>query len=416
MTSNDTPASSSGGAEAVEPTRPKLSGLRTTGGVVAAVIGVVVTYLALGTLFPAGSRIITFLPAFVWATAGPHLVVLSVVGVLLCVPLWRAGFRPVLRVVAAAFTVFAVIASVTITAVMVTGAHGDGGSVNLARALTLSTPSQGPDEITSYVTVDGKAQEARVFVPESGAEGAPVLMYIHGGAWNMGSAEDTDSLARWYASRGWFVVNVDYRLSTPDYPTWDKAPQDVACALSWSVGKATAAGADPDRLTVLGDSAGGHLALLLGWSAAGGTATSSCSETGQVPVPDAVVAAAPVSDLEYTYDNGAAPVGVDPREFTSDFLGGSPSSQPERLSAVSPSTYLTDSVPSTLVIQPELDDFIPAEGNYRTVDRAQELGADVTLAKVPFAYHGFDLFPGAIGGQIKNSIVSTYLERLGLAP
>ncbi|MBY3791516.1 alpha/beta hydrolase [Rhodococcus fascians] len=414
---NSTREPDSARGQAARARRPvRFGGLRTAAGVVAAVIGLLISYLALGNLVPAGESVFTLAPTYVWANFAPQLVVVSLLGVLLCVPLWLARHRPVLRGTASVLVIIGLVASVTITASLLTAASREGGSVNLARALTLSSPLRAPDEIATYVTVDGQPQEARIHVPDSGADGAPVLMYIHGGGWYMGAAATDDKTASWYASQGWYVVNVDYRLSGADYPTWDKAPQDVACALSWTAQKAGLAGADTDRLTVMGDSAGGHLAMLLGWSSAAGAAVSSCPEAGGVPVPDAVVAGYPVGDLTYTYDNGAAPLGIGPKDFTRDFLGGTPAEQPERLAAVSPSTYIGPSAPPTLVLQPERDDFIPAEGNYRLVEQAQDAGAEVTLADVPFAYHGFDSFQGSIGGQLRNTVIRHWLQEQNLAP
>jgi dipeptidyl aminopeptidase/acylaminoacyl peptidase len=109
-------------------------------------------------------------------------------------------------------------------------------------------------------------------------------------------------------------------------------------------------------------------------------------------------------------------LGVDPQIFTGYFLGGSPADQPERLMAVSPLTHLSDKTPPTLIVQPERDDFIPAEGNYRVAEEAQQVGADVTLARVPFGYHGFDGLPGSIGGQTRTTIVVNWLQNLNLAP
>lgn len=396
--------------------RRRFLGLRTAAAVLATVIGALISYLALGNLFPAGSNVLTIAPVFVWATAGPHLVLLSVLALLLSVPLWRARHRRVLRSVASGLAALSLVSSVVIVANMIHAGRQAGGSVDLVQALTLSAPSGGPDEVTSYVTVGGEAQEARVYVPETGAAGAPVLMYIHGGGWYMGSAEDSDTMSRWYASRGWYVVNVDYRLADAKRATWEAAPADVACALSWTVQHADAVGADSERLTVAGDSAGGHLATLLGWSSAAQAATSSCPDLGAVPVPDAVVASYPVDNISDTYDNGTAPLGVSPQTFTEYFLGGSPAAQPERLKTVSPSTYQSASVPPTLLMQPEGDNFIPAEGNYRFVKEAQDAGADLTMVRVPFAYHGFDAAPGSLGGQIKYSATLEWLRGLDLAP
>ena len=77
---------------------------------------------------------------------------------------------------------------------------------------------------------------------------------------------------------------------------------------------------------------------------------------------------------------------------------------------------MSNKTPPTLVLQPELDDFIPAEGNYEVVDEAQQAGANVTLARVPFAYHGFDSLPSSVGGQTRTSIAVNWLQDLDLAP
>jgi len=391
--------------------------LWTVAAVVAAALGVVVTLLAAANLFPASSNIFTLAGTYVWASAAPHLVLVSLVAALLTIPLWRARRRPVLRGIASGAAVLALAASTFITGSLAMAATSNGGSVDLVQAVTLSTPTEPPTEVTTYVTAGGEPLEARVYEPEGGAAGAPVMMYVHGGGWETGSAKESESTAQHWAAEGWYVVNVNYRLSSTRQPTWDKAPADLACALTWIDRHAAEAGADNDRLTVMGDSAGGHLAVLLGWSAADGAAASTCADQGEVPVPDAIVASYPAIDVQYNYDHGVAPVpGIDPQEFTHLFLGGTPAEFPDRLRAISPLAYLSANTPSTLVLQPDRDDFIPAEGNYRSIKTAQQAGIDARIVSVPFAWHAFDALQGSLGGEVKNSVTKTWLEQRDLAP
>ena len=391
--------------------------IRTFAAVVASVLGGLVVLLAVGNLLPAATNIVTLGATMAWASFAPHLVILSVIAALLCIPLWMAKRRPVLRGIASGLVAVALVASAAITASLVNTATANGGSVDLARALSVSNSPDAPTEITSYLAADGTPQEVRIYEPDGGAEGAPVMMYIHGGGWYMGTAEESESMAQRWAEQGWYVVNVDYRLADAENATWDTAPADVACALTWTDDRADEAGADTSRLTVTGDSAGGHLAMLLGWSAADGAAASSCPEAGDVPVPDAVVAGYPVSNIVDTYDRGAAPLpSFNPQEFTRFFLGGEPEDVPDRVRAVSPSTYLSEATPATLVLQPERDDFIPAGGNVEVIEEAQQAGVDATIVEVPFAWHGFDATLDSIGGQIKTSIMRAWLEERNLAP
>ncbi|PZE58311.1 hypothetical protein DEJ04_09615 [Curtobacterium sp. MCLR17_044] len=390
---------------------------RTVAAVVGAVLGGLVVVLAAGNLVPATSNIVTLGGSMAWGYFAPHLVIVSVIAVLLCVPLWRARRRPVIRGIASVLALGALVASTGITAALVHSATANGGSVNFARTLALTNTPVTPTKITTYVTAGGKAQQARIYEPKGGPKGAPVMMYIHGGGWYGGTAEESDSLAQRWADRGWYVVNVDYRLADATHATWDEAPADVACALTWTDKLAKDVGADTGKLTVMGDSAGGHLAMLLGWSAAAGAAPSTCPGAGKVPVPDAVVAGYPVSNIDYTYDHGASPLpSFNPQEFTRFFLGGAPADVPDHVRAVSPSTYLSAAIPATLVLQPERDDFIPAKGNDEVMKQAKQAGADATIVQVPFAWHGFDATEDSIGGQVKMTVTENWLEKRNLAP
>ena len=89
----------------------------------------------------------------------------------------------------------------------------------------------------------------------------PVVFYIHGGGFVAGGKKYRRGVANWYASNGFFVVNVDHGLC-PDY----KFPQPVihlADALNWVVDHAQELRLDLDKLIVAGDSAGAYYAALL---------------------------------------------------------------------------------------------------------------------------------------------------------
>jgi len=240
-------------------------------------------------------------------------------------------------------------------------------------------------------------------------------MYIHGGGWAAGAAQGSAAAMRNFADAGFIVVDIDYELATPSNPTWDKAPGEVACALAWTKQQAARWGGDPARLTVMGDSAGGNLAVNLGWSAGQGTARSTCPTLGPVPTPAAVIAAYPVVNPAYSYEHGV-PSGSDPKSFIGEYLGGTPSQHPDRLVAISSLSYASPSAPPTLILEPERDDFIPAQGVYEVAHEAQARGVKLTLDRIPFAHHLFDGLPGTLGEQVKRSIVIHYLKGLKLAP
>ena len=110
--------------------------------------------------------------------------------------------------------------------------------------------------------------DARLYVPAIAPETGPLLLYLHGGGWVLGCAEDSDPLCRLIAREAAVrVLAISYRLA-PEAP-FPAALDDVHSALSWTRREAVALGADRSRLAVGGDSAGANLAAVVAREAAG---------------------------------------------------------------------------------------------------------------------------------------------------
>jgi acetyl esterase len=100
----------------------------------------------------------------------------------------------------------------------------------------------------------------RVYAPSNDTP-LPVLVWYHGGGWVIGSLETHDGLCRDLVdAAGCVVVSVDYRLAPED--TFPAAVDDAYAAVRWVSEHAAELGADPSRVAVGGDSAGGHLAAV----------------------------------------------------------------------------------------------------------------------------------------------------------
>ncbi len=111
---------------------------------------------------------------------------------------------------------------------------------------------------------------ARLYVPRSHGTGrgpAPMLVYLHGGGMVYGDLDSHDALCRFLAERAdVLVLAVDYRLA-PEHP-FPAAVDDCWAAYQWVAEHADQLGADPDRLAVGGDSAGGCLSAVVALEAA----------------------------------------------------------------------------------------------------------------------------------------------------
>lgn len=103
----------------------------------------------------------------------------------------------------------------------------------------------------------------RVYVPRDPAsEALPLLVYIHGGGYVIGSRDSHDVPCRHLALGGdCIVVSVDYRMA-PEHP-YPQPVDDCWAAVNWIADNAATLGACPDRIAIGGDSAGGNLATVM---------------------------------------------------------------------------------------------------------------------------------------------------------
>jgi arylformamidase len=92
-------------------------------------------------------------------------------------------------------------------------------------------------------------------------EGAPVLVYVHGGFWVLRTAREFGFVARGPASRGVATVVTNYALCPT--VTIDEEVRQTRAAVAWAYRNARSFGGDPERLHVAGHSAGGHLVAML---------------------------------------------------------------------------------------------------------------------------------------------------------
>jgi acetyl esterase/lipase len=99
-----------------------------------------------------------------------------------------------------------------------------------------------------------------IYLPKSNSN-APVLFFIHGGAWKSGDRSQYPPMGNRYAREGCVTVVPSYRLA-PQYPHPAQI-EDVAAAFAWTVRHIAEYGGDTNRVYVAGHSAGGHLAALL---------------------------------------------------------------------------------------------------------------------------------------------------------
>lgn len=113
----------------------------------------------------------------------------------------------------------------------------------------------------TYATIDGVELQLDISLPE-GIDNPPLVVYIHGGGWRSGSRKKPIWFREPLIEAGYAVASIDYRLSMQ--ATFPAQIHDCKGAIRWLRANAKQYGYDTSKIAVVGTSAGGHLALLMG--------------------------------------------------------------------------------------------------------------------------------------------------------
>ena len=107
----------------------------------------------------------------------------------------------------------------------------------------------------------GPRRTLDVYVPQSGAHNAPVLVFFYGGGWRTGAKEDYSFVGDAFAANGFVTIIPDYRLAPEtQFPGF---LEDGAAALRWVRDNAARFGGDPRRIVLVGHSAGAYNAMMI---------------------------------------------------------------------------------------------------------------------------------------------------------
>jgi acetyl esterase/lipase len=107
----------------------------------------------------------------------------------------------------------------------------------------------------------GRTQAVDFYAPRRGQGPWPVVVFLYGGAWSEGDRRDFAFAGRWLAALGYLVAVPDYRhLPDVEYPEF---LEDCAAAVRLAMEVAPAYGGNPERLALIGHSAGAYNAVML---------------------------------------------------------------------------------------------------------------------------------------------------------
>ncbi len=241
----------------------------------------------------------------------------------------------------------------------------------------------------------------------------PAIVHFHGGGWRVGERSSLGPVVDGFrlnpfevlVEAGFIAASADYRLSSEAH--FPAQLDDAQAAVGWLRDHSAAYGVDPDRIYAWGDSAGGHLASLV----------------GLVGNPDSRVAAVaawfPPTDLNRMGEQ-ALPTSVakasDPGSREELLVGAVLAAEPEKAAAASPVSYVRPGAPPFLLVHGTADRFVPAAQSQSLADELSKAGADVELLLIDGADHMWSLPDGsrAAAEKAMDATVSFFRRQSGV--
>jgi acetyl esterase/lipase len=212
-----------------------------------------------------------------------------------------------------------------------------------------------------------------------------LLIYVHGGAWRGGSKDNPPIAALTY--KGFALASVDYRL-TPVAP-FPANLHDLKAAVRFLRVRADELGVDPKRFVIVGSSAGGHLAALLGVSNGHKELEGEAGEhRGVTSDVQAIVSFYGAANLQ-TILGQSTPHGLSVRVPAIELLlGGQPDAKPSLARLASPVAHVDAHDPPLLLIHGDADPQMPIEQSREFHAVYQRVKRPVEFVVVPGGVHG----------------------------
>ncbi|MCB9638190.1 MAG: alpha/beta hydrolase [Myxococcales bacterium] len=227
----------------------------------------------------------------------------------------------------------------------------------------------------------------------------PLVVVIHGGAWKRGDIHQLPAVNHYLAARGFTVASITYRLA-PKYQ-FPAQRDDVEHTIRWLQSKAKEFQFDPQKLVLLGRSAGAHLALLVGYR-------------GAIKGVRGVVDLYGPTDMNWSWGHPSNPWVISTPGTLGDFLGGTPKEKKAAYDAASPLYLVQKNVPPTLIIHGFRDELVSYKQSRRLAKKLQEHGVKHFLLEIPWASHGCEANLFGPSGQMYLYALERFLRVVAL--
>ena len=239
---------------------------------------------------------------------------------------------------------------------------------------------------------DGVRLLGDLYAPK-GLDKAPALVAVHGGGWQIGDRKFYSNWGPYLARNGFAVFAIEYRLMKPGVKTYPGSVYDTKAAVQYVRAKAGDFGIDPDRIGMIGDSAGAHLSALVALAGEEPAFSSQYRSEASAALPakvKAVVGFYGVYDMLAQWQHDLV---TRPRDNISEkYLSAAPHTNRKVFFEASPISYATADRNSTrfLLIHGDHDDIVdPATQSAAFLIALKQAGFFVRTVVIPGAGHFF---------------------------
>jgi acetyl esterase/lipase len=233
-----------------------------------------------------------------------------------------------------------------------------------------------------YSNPDDQHLAMNIALPQESTGLRPAILCIHGGGFRAGKRESYDGLCKQLAERGYVAATTSYRLA-PKF-RFPAAIHDVKAAVRFLRANAQKYQIDPDKIGVVGGSAGGHLAQFLGVTGEVAQFEGEGGHPGVSSRVSCVVNFYGPSDFTKSYGKS-----VDAAEVLPLWFGGDLQSELHQHQLGSPLNWVTPEAAPTLLIHGTEDKYVAFEQAEWMHTRLQQVGVEVELLRLEGAGHGF---------------------------
>lgn len=245
----------------------------------------------------------------------------------------------------------------------------------------------------TYVKVGDWEGKLDYYIAPNESQATPVVLNFHGGGWNKGTKESQTGFNSFFKA-GISVVNVEYRLT--GQATAPAAVEDARCALIYVINNAKALNIDPNKIILMGGSAGAHLALMAGLLGNDNKFDNNCKSAKDIKVA-AIIDKYGISDV---WDWG---YGTNKTSKSAISWLGRYAKDEKFAASVSPITYVNKNSPPTFIVHGDADPTVPYQHSVDLHKKFVAAGVKTEFITIPGGLHG--KFPAEENSKVNKAII-----------